>query len=68
MKSVEERIIELESRLTFQEDVLQKLDDVIVNQQKEIDELKAQLTRVSQQLLQVAGLDAPEEDGPPPHY
>lgn len=68
MTSMEERIIELETRLTFQDDLLQKLDDVIINQQKELDELKTQLKSINQQLLQVAGLITPDEVGLPPHY
>ena len=67
MTSMEERIIELETRLTFQDDLLQKLDDVIINQQKELDELKTQLKSINQQLLQVAGLITPDEVGLPPH-
>lgn len=68
MTSMEERIIELETRLTFQDDLLQKLDDVIINQQKELDEIKTQLKSINQQLLQVAGLITPDEVGLPPHY
>lgn len=68
MTSMEERIIELETRLTFQDDLLQKLDDVIINQQKELDELKTQLKSINQQLLQVAGPITPDEVGLPPHY
>ena len=65
---MEERIVELETRLTYQDDLLQKLDDVIIKQQQEIDALKAQLMNISQQLNQVAGsIDIPDE-GPPPHY
>jgi SlyX protein len=65
---MEARIIELETRLTFQDDLLQKLDDVVIKQQQEIDELKAQLVVVNEQLNQVLGLIDPPEEGPPPHY
>ena len=68
MPDTEERIIELETRLTFQDDLLQKLDDVIIRQQQEIDELKTQLTSINQQLAEVGGQVDPQNDGPPPHY
>lgn len=47
---MEDRIIDLETRLTYQDDLLQKLDEVVINQQKEIDELKLQVRHISQQL------------------
>jgi SlyX protein len=65
---MEERIIELETRLAFQEDLLQKLDDVIIRQQQEIDELKTQLIRINQQLSEVGGQVDSQTDAPPPHY
>ena len=68
MISTEERIIELETRLTFQDDLLQKLDDVIIRQQQEIDELKTQLISINQQLAEVGGQVGPQNDEPPPHY
>lgn len=68
MDSIEERINELESRLTFQDDLVQTLDGVIIKQQNEIDEIKVQLKHLSQQLAQETGPDSLTEDEPPPHY
>jgi SlyX protein len=65
---MEDRIIELETRLTYQDDLLQKLDEVVATQQKEIEELKLQVRHISQQ-LQVAHRNSPQsEEPPPPHY
>ena len=65
---MEERIIELETRLTYQDDLVQKLDEVIIKQQKEIDEIKVLLKRMNQQLNETIGQELPGEEGPPPHY
>ena len=65
---MEERIIELETRLTYQDDLVQKLDEVIIKQQKEIDEIKVLLKRMNQQLNETIGQELPGEEGPTPHY
>ncbi len=64
-----EQLIELQSQLAFQEDTVQRLDEVVARQQHQIDEL----TRLTQSLLQrLADLtelvDQAPDDQPPPHY
>ncbi len=68
MTVMEQRIIELETRLTFQDDLLQKLDTVVIRQQQEIAELKIQVQSLIEQLRQVDSRISSDEDGPPPHY
>jgi SlyX protein len=68
MTSLEERIIELETRLTFQDDLLQKLDDVVIRQQQQIDEHRMQLLAINQQLRQGDDQLSVSDEGPPPHY
>lgn len=67
---MEERIEELESRIAFQDDTIQKLNDVVVGQQYQIDQLVAQFKTLSEQLQAVApALVADEsQETPPPHY
>ena len=65
---MDDRIIELETRLTYQDDLLQKLDEVVASQQKEIDELKLQVRHLSQQLQVVHQSTPQSEEPPPPHY
>ncbi|MGY8872391.1 MAG: SlyX family protein [Pseudomonadales bacterium] len=66
----DERITELESRVAFQEDALDKLNDVIAHQDKTISELKKLITVFNQQLKTVGqenqGISF--DDAPPPHY
>jgi len=65
---MENRIIELETRLTYQDDLLQKLDEVIIRQQREIDALKLQVRHISDQLRNAPLEGSLGEEPPPPHY
>ena len=67
---MENRLIELETRLAFQEDALQALNAVVVRQQQEIAEFTRQIEAIKTQLRAVAtasGTDRANET-PPPHY
>ena len=67
---IEERVTELESKFAFQENMIQELNDVLIAQQKNIDNLFLKLQTVIAQLDAVMPADiAPEsEETPPPHY
>lgn len=68
-RPVNERIIELETRLAFQEHALQELSDVMARQQAEIEHLARALKDAQERLR---GITAPvaerAEETPPPHY
>jgi len=65
-----ERIDELESRLAFQELTLAQLNDVIVEQRRELDELRRRFERALGDLNSVRELMVvdPSSEPPPPHY
>lgn len=68
-KPIEERLTQLEVKASFAEDLLDKLDQIIIRQQDQID----RLTREVQWLSQQAPRDAATEprdlrDELPPHY
>jgi len=65
----DDRLTRLEIKASFTEDLLDKLDAVIIGQQQQID----RLTREVQQLRQAASSDGPPgarslHDELPPHY
>ena len=67
--SLEERVMELESRLAFQDDTLLALNDVIVEQQRVVDRLQLQLAALLKRYAEVLGqYEASAEEAPPPHY
>ena len=67
---MEDRLIDIESRLAFQEHTLQALNDVIARQQQEIDHLTRQLQHAQEQLRNLATTlpTGPQDEPPPPHY
>jgi SlyX protein len=64
-----EEIIDIQSRLAFQEDALTELNRVAVRQQQEIRELKQQIKELKEGLKSVAAsIPGRGEEEPPPHY
>jgi len=67
---MDDRIVDLETRLAFQEDAIQQLSDVVAEQQCEIDRLLRDLRVMQAQLRQAMPADVAlqAEETPPPHY
>lgn len=67
--SLEMRIADLESRMAFQDDTIQTLNDVLVEQQRAVDRLQLQVAALAKRQEELLGQFGPGEDGaPPPHY
>ncbi len=67
----EDRIVELESRLAWQDDLLEQLNQTVAQQEKRISELERMLELVSERyraLNETVETLTPPEDGAPPHY
>ena len=66
---MENRLTELEAKLTYAEDLLDELNRTVFRQQKELDFLKRELLRLAQQVHEWAPPeDANPRDDIPPHY
>ncbi|PTQ89692.1 SlyX family protein [Agitococcus lubricus] len=67
---MEQRIIDLEIKQAFQEELLDTLNRIVIEQQQQITLLQAQVKLVYQQLksLQPSNIALSTEDAPPPHY
>jgi len=67
--SIDERLNEVESRLTFQDEAIQSLSDLVYAQQRQLDRLQQTCDLLIQRLNEAAG-DTPVKviDEPPPHY
>jgi len=67
---MEERIIELETKISYQDHIIGELNDVVTSQQKQIDRLEKQMHRMQEHLkaLTGSGLARHDEEAPPPHY
>jgi SlyX protein len=67
--SVEQRVNDLESRLAFQDDTIQSLNDVLVQQQRVVDRLQLQMAALLKRHEELTGqFESQEQEAPPPHY
>ncbi len=68
----EERLIELETKLSFQEDTLRVLNDVVTAQQAQIERLEQICRQLAERLARGAEPEGAFKGGPadevPPHY
>jgi len=65
------RLIEIETKLAFQEDTIQALNTVVCQQQKQIDQLEATLRLLIDRFRQLSADPppaGPPADEKPPHY
>jgi len=67
---MEDRFIELETRISFQESTIHDLNDIITRQQKQIDDLNLQMELLKKrvQSIQPSNIKDESEETPPPHY
>lgn len=66
---LEERINELESRLAFQDDTIQALNDVLVAQQRVLERLQLQIAALAKRQEDAnTQFGLSEDESPPPHY
>jgi SlyX protein len=67
--SLEMRIADLESRLAFQDDTIQTLNDVLVGQQRAVERLQLQLSALARRQEELfSQFGSSEDEVPPPHY
>ncbi len=68
--SLDNRIIELETKLSFQEDLLQELNTHVITQQEQIDKLNTLCDSLREQYKEIISSlpDASSGDETPPHY
>jgi SlyX protein len=65
----QDRIIDLETRLTHLDDTVEQLNDVITEQQKSINTLEHVLHKLVKEHSEMKEQFAPDIiDAPPPHY
>ena len=69
-KNLEPRIAELEMKLTFQETIIEELNQALIEQQFLIDKMQVQLRYLVNKLkdVQPSYIATQAEETPPPHY
>ena len=66
---LQDRVTDLESRLAFQDDTIETLNDILVTQQRAVERLQMQMTALLKRQEEMGGhFETAEEEAPPPHY
>ena len=67
---LEQRINEVETRLAFQETMLQELNEALTSQQQQLSQMQAVLEKLSERIVELASNMQPDAtiEPPPPHY
>ncbi|MEO8491052.1 MULTISPECIES: SlyX family protein [unclassified Pseudomonas] len=66
---LQDRVTDLESRLAFQDDTIETLNDILVAQQRAVERLQMQMTALLKRQEEMGGqFETSEEEAPPPHY
>ena len=67
---LEDRIVDLESKVAFQDHTIESLNDSVAQQQRQIEQLNFKLNHVVERLksMQPSNIASQDEEAPPPHY
>ncbi len=67
---MEKDIIDLQSKLAFQDETINELNVVITNQQNQLDQLREEIRLLNLRIASVAQAStaSEEKEPPPPHY
>ncbi len=65
---LEQRLADLEVKITHQNETIDTLNEAVINQWKEVDRLSRQVRLLSEQVLSIEDDGQPHEVTKPPHY
>ena len=67
---MENKIIELQSKLAFQDETINELNTVITDQQQQLDQLREEIRLLGLRITSAAESSSvsDEKEPPPPHY
>lgn len=67
---MENKIIDLQSKLAFQDETINELNEVITDQQNQLDQLREEIRLLGLRIASVAesSSTSEEKEPPPPHY
>ena len=67
---MENKIIDLQSKLAFQDETINELNEVITDQQNQLDQLREEIRLLGLRIASVAqsSTGTEEKEPPPPHY
>ncbi|QHB17047.1 MULTISPECIES: SlyX family protein [Mannheimia] len=69
-RTLSARITELETKVAFQEQIIEELNQALIEQQFSINKLQTQIRHIAEKLkgVQISPVASRAEETPPPHY
>lgn len=69
-ENIEQRVAELEIRISFQDQTIHELNEVVVRQQREFEHVTRELGRLKSLFVSMtpSAVAATADEAPPPHY
>ncbi len=64
----DQALMELQTQLSFQEDTIAQLNDVVARQQRELSQLQQDFNYLKEQVQSMLRMQLESGDVPPPHY
>lgn len=65
----DETLVDLQTRLAFQDQAITELNDVIADQQQQLDQLREQLRMLNDKLIMLEeSVETEQDNEKPPHY
>ena len=70
MQNRDDRLISLETKVSYQEDLVQELNAIVISQQKSINQLDASLRLLHERMKELSTntIGDPDSEEKPPHY
>ncbi|MDG1122758.1 MAG: SlyX family protein [Glaciecola sp.] len=70
IKELDTRIIDLESKVAFQDDTIESLNDALSQQQQQLAQMTYKMNHMVERLksMQPSNIATQDEEAPPPHY
>ncbi len=70
MNELDMRIVDLESKVAFQDDTIESLNDALSQQQQQLAQMTYKMNHMVERLksMQPSNIATQDEEAPPPHY
>jgi|GEM_PF-222208 SlyX protein len=70
IETLENQMVDLETKVAFQDDTIEQLNEALSNQQLTMDQLSFKVDHMMDKMksIEPSNIAKPEEETPPPHY
>ena len=70
IETLQNQVVDLETKVAFQDDTIEQLNEALSNQQLTMDQLSFKVDHMMDKMksIEPSNIAKPEEETPPPHY